>query len=127
MSLAMEQYVTHFLLKFKQDPLNRFQYITDLNTFLGCVGLIPSFLDPWDQERTFTEQLEQGYGMPINWNDARVTPEGIYQSPNDPDLFPLASAEHHVGPGGTLEQVYMYEYAFVAVVANGVARIARLD
>lgn len=51
-----------------------------------------------------------------------VDASGVYQYPEDPDLYPLVSWE--VGEGVT---TYMYQYAIVAVTDGTTTLITRMD
>lgn len=126
---AMVGYVTHIMLKFQSDPLLKFRWINSIEALLRQLGLGPSFVDPWITDITFKDQITSRYGFPLHWTEVEVTDDGVYKSAHgDPDLYPILQGSHKVGPDRITETVYFYEYALIAVVAEGKpAILARID
>lgn len=90
-----------------------------------ALGYIPDFLLS-DDPRPIREQLTERYGFG-ELNDgmsdlAKITPEGIMQYPEDPELYPLARATH-----GS-ETLWVYPHAIIAIVqSDGSLFMSRID
>ena len=93
------------------DPLLHYEK-KESGWFLDTLGFLPIILLDSAGDN-FHDRAVAGYadtaGCPVYWNQkANITEEGIYQYPEDPDLYPVAKFE-------TNDQVaYAYEYGFVA-------------
>ena len=93
------------------DPLHHYEK-QESRWFVDTLGFLPIILLD-SMGKNFHDRAESGYadtaGCPVYWNqDAKITDDGIYQYPEDPDLYPVAKFE-------TGDQVaYAYEYGFIA-------------
>ena len=93
------------------DPLRRFTQVSP-DRIIESLGILPYWIDPND-ERTFKEQLEERYAIPLmGLKGVTIDSTGVYHYPEDPPSYPVAM---YAGPK---ETVYFYRYAFVGIVNN---------
>lgn len=72
------------------DPTNHFRPkgATD-DALMESMGFIPSFIDTSDGTK-LKVQIETNYPYFNEWdNKFNLTEEGVYQYPEDPDLYPI--------------------------------------
>ena len=77
------------------------------------LGILPYWAISVEGEETFAERFKRQYGFWVGRVDkgkTHVTDEGIYQYPEDPDLYPIMKMEEE------REVCYFYQYALVAIV-----------
>jgi len=102
------------------DPNSKFPNVSPIHLLELC-GLIPAWVSD-DPELSFQEQVIGSYGFPAQAiTGSVVDADGTYRYPGDPLLHPIAKWQR----GG--EVMYMYEYAVVAFIKDGVTFVTRVD
>lgn len=105
--------------KFNVDPLGKFEKAKAAALVEAC-GIVPSFAlyaeeAGADTAEAFMEKMNSVYGFGFGGNmldhGGTVSPEGVYEYPEDRPLYPLM--EYKTDKGIT---VWLYEYALVVVV-----------
>ena len=126
----MKEITTQVGMKATIDPLKAHEGIKD-DKLLAAIGLLPYFAAEvyLTQPESVTEAWEllqecygYGYGQDGTYGDTEVTPEGVWKSPEDPDLSPLVAFQL------TDEiQFLVYQYALVAVTDGEETLCGRMD
>jgi len=110
------------------DPNGKFLTV-EMSRVIGAAGLLPYFaleafeLLPEGGTEEVYQMLVSIYGM----GDYRmpkggtVSPEGVYNAPEDPPLDPIVSVS------GLNTTVYIYQYAIIAVVDKNDTIVSRMD
>lgn len=116
----------------KLDPLEKFQKARP-SDLIEAMGLIPYFVVEAATEGPegaagVLEAMNNAYGFAIggNMTGGTVSEEGVYQYPEDPDLYPYARFTLS-GPDGDIADVFVYPYAIVAVRDNKETLVTRMD
>jgi hypothetical protein len=95
------------------DPLDKFEGVHGSKLIAAC-----GYLLPWAVNgiSTLEENLLNKYEFFYGWNKpdcpTKITDEGVYSYPQDPDLSPLVTITR-----GT-ETMHIYQYGIVAVRAG---------
>lgn len=102
------------------DPLNHYTSVPDRALLEAC-GMILYWIVEDDSD-TLQEQVNKNYqfGM-YEMKGGTVTPEGIYEYPEDPPLYPLVKWERGD------EVAYMYPHAIMSFIHKGVTFVTRVD
>ena len=120
------------MTSFKIDPLNKFKG-TPRQSIIEQCGLLPTFFfsvankAALDHKDLTLEAAWQGmddeYGFGLyKMTGSTVTPQGVWQYPEDPDLYPLVSMKD-----GDVE-LLVYDYGLVAMRdKSGMTLCTRMD
>jgi hypothetical protein len=110
------------------DPTGTFTGIKH-NKLLAACGLLPYFVQeaalsgPLDATDTM-EVLKECYGFPAaEMSGGKVTKDGTYQYPDEPDMAPMVSFKIDA----TDTEVLVYQLAIVAVRDSETTLITRMD
>ena len=120
------------MTSFVIDPLNKFKGTPRASIIESC-GLLPEFFFSVANRATLDhkdltldaawEGLDDEYGFGLyRMTGSTVTPQGVWQYPEDPDLYPLVSMKHQ----GV--EMLVYDYGLVALRdKSGETRCTRMD
>tara|TARA_R110000782_G_scaffold65543_3_gene133403 strand:+ start:3180 stop:3503 length:324 start_codon:yes stop_codon:yes gene_type:complete len=105
----------------KIDPKNHYAHLDEQHIH-ELLGMIPFYVADRDIGETVKETLTRNYGFgELIEMDGEIT-DSVYQSPSDPDLFPLAEM---MSEDSTVLQ---YPYGIISIVdADGSTFITRMD
>jgi len=103
------------------DPLDHFK--TDPERIVDALGYIPAWLSRVDEYPSIKAALVDQYIYYMgDMTGGKIDKRGIYRFPDDPPLYPLASAEIDG------ERFYQYQYGIVATVtSDGAQWVSRFD
>lgn len=104
------------------DPLNKFPDILPTR-LVESLGILPMWIDS-DDERTARQQFEAKYEFGVHeMRGGTIDENGVYQYPEDPPLYPLATMQH------LDDIIHFYQYAIVGIVnqTTGETFMTRLD
>ena len=110
-------------IKSKLDPHNKYEHLSveDLRMSLGS---LPSWvMNPTFFEFPLKEALDKQYGFGLfETKGGKVSKDGIFSYPEDPDLYPIAE----IIRGD--ETFYQYQYGIVAIIQkDGSSFVTRMD
>lgn len=116
--------VTWILMEESKKECERF----GLNWPMGVselIGIIPNFFHGTQAVQDFEnwkQDVTNAYGFPANHLGGKVSEDGVYSYPEDPDLLPLAKAV--LSPYKT---VYIYSHAIVTMKHDNEVYTVRMD
>lgn len=110
-------------IEFTVDPLFKFTDYTE-EEILTSLGFLPEWVinsEYFDKPLVKALDEQYGYGL-YESSSGSVTEDGIFQYPNDPDMYPLIKIQRGD------ETFYQYLYGMVSIVQkDGSSYITRLD
>lgn len=104
------------------DPLAKFNYQPE--EIYHILGLLPGWvMNEEFMDKPLKEALDKQYGFGLYESSGQtITADGVYQYPEDPDLYPLIKIQRKD------ETFYQYQYAMVAIVQkDGSTFVTRMD
>lgn len=100
------------MTEFFIDPLGHFKGV-DPQRLVEALGLLPGFIAGSDPEDDAKTAFDKAYCCGLfEMSGGTVTGKGIYQFPEDPDMYPIAQLLRGD------ETVYFYQSAIVAICDN---------
>jgi len=112
------------IIKMTIDPLDKFEDLYNDEQIYNLLGTLPYWtINPDYLDKPLKEALDSQYGFGLfEATGQTITKDGIYQYPEDPDLYPLIKIVRHD------ETFYQYQYAMVAIVQkDGNTFVTRMD
>jgi len=106
------------------DPLNKFNHMS-LNEIKETLGMLPFWVvnpNHFDLSLKEALTLQYGFGGLYQSTGQTITKDGVYQYPEDPDLYPLIKIERGEST------FYQYQYGLIAIVQkDGSSFCTRMD
>jgi len=99
------------IIKITIDPLSKYNHLSQEEIF-DTLGALPHWaINPDYLDVPLKEALDKQYNFGLYESSGQtITKEGIYQYPEDPDLYPLIKIQRKD------EIFYQYRYAIIAIV-----------
>ena len=109
------------------DPTNNYKGVHPSQLLEAC-GIVPLWMEQLDDTAPAKDQIEAmyGFGTLNESTGGTVAVDGTYKYPEDPALYPVASWTY-VREDKVLEEVFLYEYAILAIRTGGKLFITRVD
>jgi hypothetical protein len=109
-------------IQIQTDPLNKYQEISTYALLEAC-GIIPYWIASCDPKQSLKEVLLANYDYYSGeMTGGTLYPNGRYDYPEDPSLFPLVSFTKDS------EVCFIYQYGMVGIsTSNGETWVTRMD
>ena len=115
------------MMNMKVDPLNHYRLQgATVDELLGTCGILPHWAVTASPEGdNFKEAMIKNYSFYFGpMEGGTLHPDGSYEYPGDPVLYPILSFEHP----DINDKLFIYEYGMVGAYANdGTTWMTRMD